>query len=149
MIKRTIKYINFDGEKVSEEATFHASKTDLLIITTDIEKLQETDDMALAFPILKNILVNSYGVRKGELFVQDEATKDRLRYTPMLDSIIFDLLRNPKDMVKFIVGLLPNDISKQLHTTKEGVAALEEVNKAIDDAIALEKEVTEPIVEEE
>ena len=147
MITRKITYTDFNDVEVTKDATFHASKTDLLILTTKIEKLQDTEDMSIAFPILKDILITSYGERRGDLFVQTDEVKDQLRFTPMLDELVFDLLKDPKGMVKFIVGLLPKDISRQLHSTKEGTEALAEVNKAIDDALALE-EATSASVEE-
>lgn len=132
MIVKEITYLNFDGVEVTKEARFHAYKSVLLEITSRIEKLTNIEDMDVAFPILKNILVETYGELRGDLFVQSDEVKDKLRYTNMLDELVFNLLSDPQELVDFMVGMMPNEVTKALNDGTGGVT-LESLYALVDD----------------
>lgn len=130
MLKKTVTYTDYFGEKHTEDFYFHLPKAELTELALDeggiLGKLQSlTSDAAKGSEILaffKMFLLKSYGERSedGKRFIKSEEAQKEFSQTAAYDQILGDLVTYADDPVEFMKAVLPADLAK---------AAEEEMNK--------------------
>ena len=123
MITKTVKYVNFEGNEVTRDFTFHLNKDEIATLnfrenggTLDevlITIGQDNTKIREVLEILKEIVVAAVGVRKGDLFIKPEEEREYLLYTDAYSELLFGMLEDPEEAVKFIKAVMPQDISKK------------------------------------
>ena len=83
MLKKTITYEDFNGDKVSEDFFFHLSKAELVELELShkgglseaLKRIVESEDGKAIIAEFKNIILSSYGQRSddGKRFVKNQA----------------------------------------------------------------------------
>lgn len=139
MIKKEIKYENYEGEQKTMTAWFHISKSELaefnLIFDGGLEaavkKAQATNDGKLLLKFLKELVIMSYGKRSEEDDFFDKGDDyqygKRFVTSPAYDSLFLELLNdeNATALSEFIMGMLPRDVARQ---TQQQLATQEATN---------------------
>lgn len=127
MIKKTIKYIDFDGVEREEEFRFNLTKAELAEMnfsaTGGLEKLirrivNEQDTQQL-IKIFKDIILRSYGKVSddGRRFIKTPELRQEFEQTQAYSDLYMEFLEDPDKLIAFIEGVIPPDIAQDYHKT--------------------------------
>jgi len=121
MLKRTIKYEDFDGNPVEEEFYFNLSKSELIELEVqyqkglsetlqDIIKANDTKSLVAEF---KKLVLLSYGQKSldGKRFIKSDELRDEFSQSLAYDSLFMELATDDKAAADFIQGIVPRDLS--------------------------------------
>lgn len=137
MIKKEVKYTDFDGNPQSETLHFHITKADLLDnldirdefdeflkVSQGKERDLTEDEVRLLISIVRRVVKIAYGVRSadGKQFRKSEELWEDFRYSAAHDDFLFSLFDNPESAIEFLNGVFPSDLmaqaAKELETKK-------------------------------
>ena len=133
MIKKTIKYTDFDGNDVTEDCYFHLSKAKLAEKELDsdggfsamLKDIGENKDGARIMKMMKTFILESYGVKSedGKHFYQSEELSKDFEATEAYSELYMELCTDTDAAINFITGIFPfNDSQK-----KELAAKIDEI----------------------
>lgn len=139
MIKKTIKYTDYDGNERVEDFYFNLSKAELMEMelsqTGGLEKMVKqivaTRDMPRIIALFKDIILRSYGIKSpdGKRFIKSDELREEFTQTEAYSELFMELSTNSDVAAEFINGVMPADIGKELaNKSPEEMMAL--VNKA-------------------
>jgi hypothetical protein len=121
MIKKTIKYRDFNDREVTRDYYFHLSKVDMTELSLDgieerVRRAAATGDNAAIFREFKQLISMSVGVRSedGAEFSRPEAFRDQFLSSPAFDELIMELFTSEDQGTGFIAALLPRDMQKKM-----------------------------------
>lgn len=143
MIKKIVKGKDFDGNDYEEAYYFHLTKGDLIDWATEedgglvdkILNIAKEDDPLKIIPIMKKILIRSYGVKSpdGRSFVKDPEAVKNFQYSAAFSELYIELSTNADKAVEFIEGILPE-------FDEETKKKIEEARKQYEEEISASKE---------
>lgn len=116
MIKKTMTYVDFDGNERTEDFWFHLSQAEVaeMEITTGgitkmMERLVQEQDNKRIYEIFKQLLTKSYGVKSldGKRFVKNQEVLDAFMQTEAFSDLIMELLGDANSAAEFFKGVLP------------------------------------------
>lgn len=124
MLKKTIKYEDFNGNEISEDFYFNLTKAELLEMESKsqgglqakLERLINTRDISAIMEIFKDIIISSYGIKSddGKRFMKNQDIVDAFVQSNAYSELYVELASDADAAVAFITGIVPKDISKQL-----------------------------------
>lgn len=129
MLKRTIRYEDFDGNTVTEDFYFNLSKSELIELEVQYEKgladtlqdiVKENDAKNLIAEFKKLVLL-SYGVKSedGKRFIKSDALREEFAQTPAYDALFMELATNDEAAANFIQGVVPKDMGAAIEKAKQ------------------------------
>ena len=124
MLKKTIDYEDYNGNKVSESFYFHLSKPELIELEVDydkglaaeITKIVETDNNKELIAIFKRIISLSYGVKSadGKRFSKSDDIREEFLESPAYVELFMELATDADAAAEFIKGLMPADMAASI-----------------------------------
>ena len=136
MLKKTVKYFDFDGNERTETLYFHLSQTELIEMAMDIpdgvsdvvgndpNKVNEDAAMRLVetlggkgiLDFIKKLLLKSYGIKSedGRRFEKSEELSKEFSQTLAFDTIIMELMSNEEMAGQFITAVIPKDAADKM-----------------------------------
>lgn len=124
MLKKTIKYVDFNGVERSEEFYFNLTKAELMEmemsisggLTEMINSIVNTQDAPEIIKIFKKLILDSYGVKSndGKRFVKSKELSDEFAQTEAYSVLFMELATNADEASKFINGIMPADVAKEV-----------------------------------
>ena len=136
MIKRTINYVDFDGNNRTEDAYFNMTRTELMEfsftmpgeVADAVEKHDREDPEKVAtklmekmgssgiFNFVKDLVFKSYGKKSedGRRFIKSEEMSIEFTQTLAYDEFIIDLFSDDKKATEFINGIIPADLADKI-----------------------------------
>lgn len=124
MLKREIKYEDFDGNEVSEIFYFNISKPELIELEVEheqgfgklLEKIIETQDKKELVKRFKELVLLAYGQKSedGKRFVKSDQIREEFSQTAAYQSLFMELTTNDSAAAVFLKGILPKDIAGDL-----------------------------------
>lgn len=122
MLKRTIKYEDFDGNPQEDTVYFNISKSELIELEMDygdgfksfLEKIIEAEDSKALVAEFKRIVLMAYGVRSedGKRFIKSDELIKEFEQTAAYDSLFIELATDDGAAATFVNGILPRDVSR-------------------------------------
>lgn len=119
MIKKTIKYVDFDGVERVEDFYFHLSKAEAveMLVSEEggyekyIEKIVSTRDNRKIVEIFKDLVLRSYGEKSldGRRFVKSKELSDAFSQTNAYEELFMELAENADVAAAFVKGVLPQE----------------------------------------
>lgn len=125
MIRKTVKYTDFDDNEVTETFEFNLTKAEL----TELNFLEDGSDLATVLgamadgstnvrqvlEILKDILTKAVGKKSddGKLFEKNDRIRAELFATNAYSELLYELIDSPQKAADFMTGLLPKDIRSE------------------------------------
>lgn len=131
MIKKTVTGKDFNGNEYKEDYYFHLTTGDLIDWTTEdgglVDKLMnisKEEDPLKIIPIMKKILIRSYGVKTsdGHGFIKDPEDVKNFQYSAAFSELYTELSTNADKAVEFIEGILPefdDETKKKIEEAKK------------------------------
>lgn len=139
MIKKTITYTDFDGNKRTEDAYFNMTKSELLEFSftvpdtmsdavtdpehVDVEeagkKLIEKIGNIGILNFVKDLVFKAYGVKSedGRRFIKNEQLSIEFTQTLAYDEFLMELFSDAAKANEFINAVIPAEVVKQIPAT--------------------------------
>lgn len=136
MLKKTITYEDFNGNEHTEDFYFNLTKAELIELQTSensgfatfLDHILATDDSKEIMAIFKRIIQGAYGVKSadGKSFVKTQQVLDQFIYSNAYSELYTELATNTEEAVKFINGIMPKNLDRDMTELEKRQAAREE-----------------------
>lgn len=117
MLKKTVKYVDYNGVEREEEFYFNLSEAELAEmelsetggLSEAIHKIISAKDNAAIIKMFKEIVVKSYGVKSadGKQFIKNDKVRDEFVQCPAYSKIFMELGRDADAAAKFVEAVIP------------------------------------------
>jgi len=121
MIKKTIEYTNYNGEKVKEDLYFNLSKAEIMEyelgfaggMSKHLTEIIEAENVAELVALFKNLLLLSYGIKSsdGRTFLKKDIDGRPLSIgfsqTEAYSELFMELATNSDLASEFVNGIMP------------------------------------------
>lgn len=124
MLKKTIKYVDYNGVERTEDFYFNLSKAELTEMQLETEggfdayirKIINAKSTPALIKIFKDIILRSYGVKSddGKRFIKSEELREEFSQTEAYSELFMELASDAKAASEFITGIVPAEIGKEL-----------------------------------
>lgn len=122
MLKKRIKYTDYDGNEREEDFYFNLSKAELieLELTTEggleqmIQKITDTRDMPKLIELFKRLILMSYGEKSenGKRFIKSKELSDAFAQTEAYSELFMELATDDKAASDFVNGIVPQGLAE-------------------------------------
>lgn len=134
MIKKTVSYENFNGDKVTKDLYFNLTKfeaTEFALdlpdeITSEVSKdganaanmdsvskiVQKLGGKGI-IEFIRKLVLKAYGIKSedGERFEKSEKISTEFSQTMAFDTLMMELLTNDEEASRFITGVIPAELA--------------------------------------
>ena len=124
MIKKTIKYEDYNGNEREEEFYFNLSNAELTKMELGVEgglserlkKVLATKDTPQILKVFEEIINKAYGVKSddGKRFIKSKELLEEFTQTEAYSQLFVELATNENAAQEFILGILPKKLSDEL-----------------------------------
>lgn len=124
MLKKTITYEDYNGNKVVEDFYFHLSKSELIELEVSekgglvafIQKVVEAEDAATLVYLFKKLILLSYGQRSedGREFEKSDELSKKFSQTEAYSELFMELSSNAEAAASFMNGIIPAALQKEV-----------------------------------
>jgi hypothetical protein len=128
MLKKKIKYMDFNEIEREEDFYFNLTKSEIteIELSTEgglvekIEKIVAAKDGAEIMTLFKTIILKSYGEKSpdGKRFVKSEDLSIAFSQTNAYDQLFMSLVTDPDASSQFINGIVPAEQEKYIDAQK-------------------------------
>lgn len=129
MIKKTIKYMGFDGVERTEDFYFNLTKAEVMEmemsisggLSERISKVVAAQDQPAIIAIFKDLILRAYGEKSedGRRFKKSEELKTAFAETNAYSELFMELATDDKAAAEFVNGIIPAEMSKKLATASK------------------------------
>ena len=120
MLKKTIKYTDYDGNEREEDFYFNLSKAEITEMELSkeggmseyIKKISATQNGPELIKLFKDIIIKSYGEKSldGKRFIKNKELTEAFIQTEAYSELFIELASNADEAVKFINGIMPKNM---------------------------------------
>lgn len=117
MLKKNMKYVDFDGNERTEDFFFNLTKAEVMEmemsteggLVKTIEKLVATQDSTKIIKIFKELILKAYGEKSpdGKRFIKSQELSDGFSQTEAYSDLFMELATNAEASAAFINGIVP------------------------------------------
>lgn len=122
MLKKTITYVDYDGNERTEDFYFNLSKAEILEMDLVaqgglerlIEKITREQDGKRLVELFKDLILRSYGEKSmdGKRFIKTDEAKEAFSQTEAYSQLFMELATDEKAAAAFVNGIVPSDLSQ-------------------------------------
>ena len=119
MLKKTIKYTDYNGVERSEDFWFNLSKAEIMemeMSTTGglaelIQKIVKEQDAPAIIKIFKDLILKTYGEKSpdGKRFIKSDEIALAFSQTEAYSNLFMELATDADAAAKFVNGIIPAD----------------------------------------
>ena len=131
MLKREIKFEDFDGVETSEIFYFNISKPELIELEVEydsgfgkmIENIVETKNNRELVKTFKDIILLAYGVKSddGKRFIKTPQLREEFAQSAAYNELFMELATDDDAATVFLTAVLPKDVSVEVNAVKAEV----------------------------
>jgi hypothetical protein len=120
VLKKTIKYKDFNGEEVSEDFLFNLSKAELVELEASHEdglaeamtRIVDANDNKAIVAEFKKIILLAYGKKSadGKRFIKNQTLRDEFESTEAYSTLFMELLTDTDAAIVFMNGIIPEGL---------------------------------------
>lgn len=124
MLKKTIQYVDFNNDLVTEDHFFHLSKADLVELEMSekgglaamIEKIIASGDASAIISEFKKLLLKAYGQKSedGKRFIKTQALRDEFQSSEAFSTLFMELVTDGVAASEFINGVVPQGLAEDM-----------------------------------
>lgn len=140
MYKITETYVDYDGNKRTEDFYFHLTKAEIMEfdflqqggMEKMVEKIISTQDRKSLIEIFKTLVIGAYGEKSmdGRRFMKNDEVKQSFIETEAYSQIFMRLATDAKSASEFINNIIPKDLQGELKKEQEKVVSITGDNNA-------------------
>lgn len=130
MLKKSITFTDLNGQETTEDHYFHLSKADVVELEMSrkggmaawIQSIVDSEDGKAIVTELKNIILNSYGVKSedGRRFIKTQELRDEFHSSEAYSALFFSLCTDAGAAAEFINGIAPQGLAEEMAKVSEG-----------------------------
>lgn len=119
MLKKNIKYVDYDGNDRAEDFYFNLNKAEVIELqlgtvgglTKTLEKIVQEKDTSRIIEYFKTIILKAYGEKSadGRRFIKSQELRDAFEQTKAYSELFMELASDAKMAAEFINGVLPKE----------------------------------------
>ena len=123
MLKKTIKYVDFNGVEREEDFWFNLMESEITEmelskqggLTESIKRIVKTQDGPKIIEIFKEIILKAYGEKSedGRRFIKSKELSEAFSQTNAYSNLFMELSMDDKAAAEFINGIVPPEMSEQ------------------------------------
>ena len=124
MLKKTIKYTDYNGKEREEDFYFGVNKAELTEMEYSEEggfdkyltKILKEENAKEIMNTVKRFILKSYGEKSedGKRFVKSEELSLGFAQTEAYSELFIEICSNPDKATEFILGILPDSIREEI-----------------------------------
>lgn len=127
MLKKTVTYVNYDGEEVTETLYFNLNQLEVTKIQAKYakngedleayaERITEAKDLETMIEFVETLVLSSYGEKSedGKRFVKTKEIRENFEYSLAYAELMAVLLTNPQEAKEFGGSLITVRNSKPM-----------------------------------
>lgn len=124
MIKKTIKYTDYNGTERTEDFYFNLTKAEVMEMEMStkgglaemIQRIVAAQDQPAIIKIFKDLIIKAYGVKSpdGKRFMKSDEIVDEFVQTEAFSELFMELATDADAASKFVNGIVPADMAKQM-----------------------------------
>lgn len=121
MLKKTIKYVDYNGETREEDFYFNLSRAEVTEMELSkeggmseyIKKISAAQDAPELIKLFKEIIMKSYGEKSldGKRFIKNKDLTEAFMQTEAYSELFVELASNADEAVKFMNGIMPKNLT--------------------------------------
>lgn len=121
MLKKRIKYTDYDGNEREEDFYFNLTKAEIteMELSTEgglqnlIEKIIDAKDTPQIIQFFKKIILTAYGEKSpdGRRFIKSDEISTAFTQTPAYSELFMELATDEVAASAFINGIIPKDLA--------------------------------------
>lgn len=129
MLKKSITYINYNDEEVTEDFYFNINKAELMELelstpggfSESIKTIVAEKNVPLIMSTFKKLILKSYGEKSpdGKHFSKSEEISNKFENTEAYSSLFMELVTDAQKAGDFVTGILPKDIQDEAKTKQK------------------------------
>lgn len=122
MLKKLIKYTDYDGRERSENFYFYMSKAELMEMELGtvggmqnlIQLIIDKQDIPKIMEAFKTIILKAYGEKSadGRRFIKSKELSEAFSQTEAYSNLYMELITDANAASAFINGIVPDDIAR-------------------------------------
>jgi hypothetical protein len=123
MLKREIKYTDFDGNEVTDIFYFNVTKSEVVEVEVGhkqgmeefLKNIVKTEDRQALVAEFKKIILLAYGEKSsdGKRFIKSDQLREEFSQTAAYDALFIELATSEDAAADFIKGILPPDLRSE------------------------------------
>lgn len=120
MLKKTIKYTDYNGEQREEDFYFNLTKPEVIELEVGdggsfseyMNNIVRSKDAKEVFGIFKKLIAKAYGIKSpdGRRFIKSEEVSKAFFETEAYVELYMELLEDPVKAAEFVKQILPPDM---------------------------------------
>jgi hypothetical protein len=124
MLKKTITYTDYNDVERKEDFYFNLSKAEIMEMEMStagglaemINKVVATKDSVAIIKIFKDLVLRAYGEKSadGKRFIKSPELSEAFAQTEAYSILFMELATDADAAAKFVNGIIPADVAKQL-----------------------------------
>lgn len=124
MLKKNIKYVDYDGNDRAEDFYFNLNKAEVIELqlgtvgglTKTLEKIVQEKDASRIIEYFKTIILKAYGEKSadGRRFIKSQELRDAFEQTEAYSELFMELASDAKMAAEFINGVLPKEAAEAI-----------------------------------
>ena len=137
MLKKTISYVDYEGNERTEDCYFNLTKAELTEMEMGVtggfsemvNRIIQAQNMPEIIKLFKGLILKSYGVKSpdGRRFIKKEELSEEFSQTEAYSILFMELATDADKASEFINGIVPADLDtaeakkimeEKLHVTK-------------------------------
>ena len=123
MFKKTITYLDYNGQERTEDFYFNLSKSEMIMLESTtpggyvamLQRIIDSKDNTALMKTFTDLIKMSYGVKSddGKRFVKNEQVVDDFMNSAAFDQMFTEFFTDENAASDFAKGIMPQDISRQ------------------------------------
>ena len=121
MLKKTIKYTDYDGNEREEDFYFNLNKAEVTEMELSkqgglseyIKRIVAAQDAPSLIELFKELICKSYGEKSldGKRFVKGKELTEEFTQTEAYAELFVELASNAEEATKFVNGIMPKNMN--------------------------------------
>ena len=123
MFKKTITYLDYNGQERTEDFYFNLSKSEMIMLESTtpggyvamLQRIIDSKDNTALMKTFTDLIKRSYGVKSddGTRFVKNEQVVDDFMNSAAFDQMFTEFLTDENAASDFAKGIMPQDLTRQ------------------------------------
>jgi len=132
MLKKTISYEDYNGNKRTEDFYFNLTKAELIEMNYSVNggidaylsRIINEQDTKKIMEIFKDLVLKSFGIKSddGKRFIKNDQIREEFSQTEAYSELFMELATDADAAVAFVNGIIPKNIRDEVQ--KESFKAL-------------------------
>lgn len=122
MLKKTIKYTDYNGGERTEDFYFNLTKAEVMEMEMSIDggfaeminRVIAAQDVPTIIKIFKDLILKSFGMKSpdGKRFIKSKELSEEFSQTEAFSDLYMLLATNAEEATAFVNGIVPADMAK-------------------------------------